>query len=785
MKKMAGLVRRAGISAVGVLCFLTHNALAGDAKFYEVMKGAYYAQTSAAQPVLQTTNPFAIYAAVEKFSPIGLTNAALQAPGGATVPLLSNSSGFLLVAGYASQATLNAAYPDGTYTLTMRTMSDGAKAAPLAVVSNGVFSPRVSNWTAAQALNADADFVLQWDLFTNGTTADWIKLSVLDAASNVVFATADPLVSGQTGLLNGTNTSVMIPGGTLLPGRVYSAELLFAKVNVNTNSYPGVVGVGAYFKSTMFNIQTADVRNYGILKGQFFRQTAPSTLASGNYFFDAFVNSSTPLFCISIARFKPPGLAWEDLLAPEFYEEDGPYVTLAGLNTARPNGTYYQAIQPVHDSAKTPSFTVTGDTYPSVTPQISNFSALQTFNVGVDFTLTWAPLGGTSSDFVHVEIDDGGTNAIGITLFETPEEGEPGALNGTNTSVVIPAYTLDAGSNYLLYLTYEKGTLNTAAYPGAAGVSGYYKQTICPFRSIDIVGYAVMKGQVYVQTNAGPPGLQQYEFDAFMDLEDGTANLSMAWLQSPSGGLPYSLSASNDFEVYEVFSNKTTMDAQFPTGSYVLTNQTVHDGVKVVTSQLSADNYPTAAPQIANFAAAQAINGGADFTLTWLPLNSTTNQFVWVSVDDAISGETVFSSPWLGNTDALNGTNTSVVIPAGTLRAGYTYQVTVMHATLAQDTTSYPGALGLTGYNKQTQFMLTVPGTAFPKKVQILGLGSGQLQLQAVGEPGRTSILQAASSLANPSWIPLATNVGSFPFNDSILLPSRFYRLWEATAAGP
>jgi len=279
--------------------------------------------------------------------------------------------------------------------------------------------------------------------------------------------------------------------------------------------------------------------------------------------------------------------------------------------------------------------------------------------------------------------------------------------------------------------------------------------------------------------------LQQYEFSAFVDIEKGTTNLNGATLRRPSGDRTYSLNAGNNFEVDEFFPDKTSLDAQFTPGDYVLSHFTIHDGVTVVTNRLPADHYPATAPQISNFDAAQTINCGADFRLSWQPLNSGTNEFVWVAVDEASAGETVFSSPWLGTAGALNGTHTSVLIPARTLRAGYSYRVFVMHAALALDNTSYPGALGLVGYNKQTQFMLTVPGTAFPKSLQILGIDNGKLQLKLIGEPGRTNILETATSLASSSWTILSTNIGAFSFSEPLLLPTRFYRLRDATAVGP
>ena len=771
---------------VGGMAFLWPlTAPAGDVQFYTVMKGTVSVQADAALPALQGKGPFALRAVVERGSSIGLTQAVVQVPGGLTVALETNRSGFSLVAEYESQALLDAAYPDGTYTLNMQTISGGTKAAPLGVRPSGVPSPHVSNWAAAQTIHAEADFLLQWDSLTPDTSADWIKLIVRDFTNHVVFETADPVISGQAGLLRGTNSSVVIPGETLVPGRSYSAELIFAKGEANTASYPGVVGMGASFKSTQFTLQAVDVRNYGILKGQLFHQTGPTNLVPVGFVLDAFVNFSS-LFGLGLgeARFRPPGprTLFQPLPPPDFYVEEGPYPTAAELNAAFPNGTYFLAFKAGREGSKTPSVSVTGDAYPTATPLLRNYAALQTFNAGADFTLTWAPLGGGSDDFVHVEIVQASTN---LTVWETPQEGELGALNGTNTSVVIPAGSLRSGSNYLLYLTSEKPTLNTTGVPGVPGIAGYYKQTICPLRSMDVFGYGILKSQVYLQTNSGPPALQGYAFSAFVDVEPGTTNLSRATLQLPSAGRTYELNAGNRFDVEELFSEKAQLEAQFVSGNYLFSHSTVHDGVIVVTTLLPADRYPAAVPRMANFDAAQTINCGADFPLAWQPLNSSTDHFVWVTVDEASSGETVFSSPWVGNAGALNGTHTSVVIPAKTLRAGYSYRVTILHAALALDISSYPGALGLTGYDTQTQFEFTVPGIPFPKRVQIVGLNDGQFQLKVVGEPGRTNILESATSLAPASWAPVTTNLGAFNFSDALQLPTRFYRLREATAVGP
>ena len=93
-----------------------------------------------------------------------------------------------------------------------------------------------------------------WNPFTSGTTQDFISVELDDSTGAVVFATPD---FDQTNALNGTATSVDIPGATLLSGVTYSGRLLFSRrTAINTNSIPGALGIAAYFKSTEFSLTT-------------------------------------------------------------------------------------------------------------------------------------------------------------------------------------------------------------------------------------------------------------------------------------------------------------------------------------------------------------------------------------------------------------------------------------------------------------------------------------------------------------------------------------------------
>jgi len=779
-------LQAAAAFAASFTILLPGPATGGDAQFYEVLKGSLYTQTSGSVPLAPSASSWSLMAFAQKYSPVGLTNATLQSPEGVTSPLPTNYMGFLLATNFTSSATLDEAFPYGTYTLTMGCAGDGTQAATLAVVSNLVPVPFLTNWAAAQAVNADGDFTLQWAPFTNGTQADWIQVTVRDGQGTVWFQTPEPLTPGQTGLLTGTNTSVVIPGETLTAGVIYTGQLLFAKIAANTTNYAGVAGIGGVSKTTAFALQTVDVLTYGVLKGREYTQGSAATPSPAGYYIDAWADSLIGAAGITRASFKIPGdSAYTQMPAVDGFEyTDGPY-TEANLNAYYPNGTYEMAVGTVDNGTNDASFVVTGNGYPAapeITPGV--FSSLVTFNAGTDFNLVWLPLAGaTIADYAQAEIDDAVT---GQTYWQTPEEGEAGALNGLDTSVVVPAYYVNTGASSVLYLTVEHfpGGLDFTAYPGATGVGGYYAQTVSRAVSLDIYGYYVMKGQIFWQGSPEPPTLLSYDFDALVDVDPTATNLAAATFLPPTGPA-YPLSGSAGWEWYAMVTNKTTFDAQFPAGTYYLTNTGVHDGTRVVGLPLPPDNYPAAVPQIANFAAAQQINGGADFTLAWRPINAGSNLFMYVEVDEWASGQDVFNTPWVGVAGALYSTNNSVVIPGGTLRAGYSYLVTVMDAALATDTASYPGALGLYGYNNQTQFKITVPGTPFPKRLEVTRLGGGQVQLNVLGEPGRTNVLESSPSLASPVWLPLATNIGSFTHSDSISLGPKFYRFQDASAYGP
>jgi len=116
-------------------------------------------------------------------------------------------------------------------------------------------APQITNFSAAQAIASGSNFVLRWSAFSSGTANDAISLQIADTNGNSVFSSPDYMAQGW---LNGTNIAVTVPGGRLQPGQTYQGQLSFVKIaNLDTNSFPGAVGVDGFVSRTTFALGAA------------------------------------------------------------------------------------------------------------------------------------------------------------------------------------------------------------------------------------------------------------------------------------------------------------------------------------------------------------------------------------------------------------------------------------------------------------------------------------------------------------------------------------------------
>jgi hypothetical protein len=269
-------------------------------------------------------------------------------------------------------------------------------------------------------------------------------------------------------------------------------------------------------------------------------------------------------------------------------------------------------------------------------------------------------------------------------------------------------------------------------------------------RAGDIKDWVVNKHQQFTQNNSGAPVFRNpgtpYQFEAAVNstASDVITGLSV---RLPGGstqvGSPYTDEVGYGYDVSNEYSSLATLDAVYPTGSYVLTISTVHDGVKTVTNSLPASVYPNT-PHVSNYDAAQAMNPVAGFTLTWDAFTGgTAGDIIQVKIDDP-SNNTIFSSGF-----TLTGTSTSIVIPANTLAPNQTYEGSVgFYKFISVNSNSIPGAVGRTVFWKKTRFNLQ---TTLPPGVFSIASGNTAIEFSSSAAFDGTNYLVAFTRGTNVS----------------------------------
>ncbi len=287
----------------------------------------------------------------------------------------------------------------------------------------------------------------------------------------------------------------------------------------------------------------------------------------------------------------------------------------------------------------------------------------------------------------------------------------------------------------------------------------------------DVALYALIKERSFLQTNATPV-LQPsggFSFTALV-LASPNAALQSAYVQRGPGGTTINLSktsGSQDFLLRQVFSTQAALDTAFPNlPNYIMGIQTTLDGLRTPQVNLSSGVYPPA-PVVANLAAAGDIAAGSNFVLQWNAFpGGLTNDLVQVVITDAATN-VVFNSPLIGQSGALNGTSTSINVPADTLAPGRGYIGNVIFGHVRIETLNallvYPGVPGGTSFATRTVFPIRTRALVPSKqpRLRVAGTGPSTITLQFDTEAGFTYRLLAATNPVSPNWTTILTTNAS------------------------
>jgi hypothetical protein len=316
---------------------------------------------------------------------------------------------------------------------------------------------------------------------------------------------------------------------------------------------------------------------------------------------------------------------------------------------------------------------------------------------------------------------------------------------------------------------------------------------LTPSPASDVGLFGVIKSSEYVQTNASAPSgrpTNGFAFNAFV-IANSNHVVSAATVK-PSNATPLRTLLATDtndasWRFEERFASQALLDATYPYGNfitpinYTVTMNTAHDGVRAVNlnySLLPVVGGVPSVPQITNFAAAQAVDHTANFTLRFNSSGNSVIDLVQVIITDA-SSNVLFSSPAPFATGALTGASNAVVIPGYRLPANAQL---IGHLSFARpvfiETNAYPGAVGVAAVLRDTEFPLVTRPAPVPPHLTVISMDSAPFQFRYTGESNRVYHIQGTDDLIH--WMDLwVTNLATAVYTDarSDLYPWRFYRV--------
>lgn len=230
-------------------------AQAADApyEFLVVGKERWHRQTDAST-LVEGEDPYAAFTFIEPAQAGYLQSATLVRPGGASTALVQDEESgewFYDSPGYLTLATLNQAWPNGSYRFELGT-SAGAVSHTLSLEGDQYpAAVRLINYAEAQAIAPDQPFTLRWEAFAGAGPQDWVRLEMEPYPTD---SDTELLVEE---MLPGDTTSFTLPAGTLQSGRRYQFTIDLVKVGQTLPTDVAQFGAAFYVTGTEVVIKAA------------------------------------------------------------------------------------------------------------------------------------------------------------------------------------------------------------------------------------------------------------------------------------------------------------------------------------------------------------------------------------------------------------------------------------------------------------------------------------------------------------------------------------------------
>lgn len=510
---------------------------------YVVSKFVQYLQTSALDPILNFGNPALFVASV--LSPAGgpaVTGGSLVYPSGTSKNFVGQVGGFRLTESFTTEAALNAAYVEGSYTMHFNQTGQPERVITMTLPATLGVIPKIENFAEAQAINATNDFTLRWNAYSPQGSNAVVRVVITDEFANRIFLAPNSCVPRT---LDPSATSVVIPANYLRPGFNYQGQLIFSENFYNSKTdVAQMTGNGFVQRATFFTLKAANgagsmpselcdqgtstLGSYTVTKLFGYRQiSAAEVIPQPN---------NPALFNTTIASpTAGPAVTNGSLTLPDgttkfftnqfgYYNLFAPLGSEAALEAAYPAGNYTVRFNQTGQPERVIPMTMPAT--PTAIPKILNYDEAQAIDAASDFTLQWNPFTPQGpGPFIRLII----TDELGKLVFMAPNPCVPRTLDPTATSIVIPTNHFSAGVNYQGLLVFGFNFYNsTTDVPQMAGYGVVQRSTTFALKA---------KGTGGTGGNGGTNTVSPAKFTSFRVLPNGHPELTL----SGSAGKNYTI----------------------------------------------------------------------------------------------------------------------------------------------------------------------------------------------------------------------------------------------------
>lgn len=233
-----------------VLVLSSSSGFAQSVGGFLIGKIQNFQQTSAAAPIMNSAEPFQ-FGSLVTMGTATINSATLNFSGSSNPRSYTpvGNGDFSILDTFPTQAQMDAAFQNGNYTVNVNTtvglLSRSIFLFPFSYPTTPRLTVAAADWqNNVLVIDPALDYTFTWNAFSNAQAADLIQFAIRNSSVNL-----SPFPA--------TQTSYVLPAGSLQPGTTYTSDLAFIRVAGATAGDANIgPGYATFVKDTGFMIRT-------------------------------------------------------------------------------------------------------------------------------------------------------------------------------------------------------------------------------------------------------------------------------------------------------------------------------------------------------------------------------------------------------------------------------------------------------------------------------------------------------------------------------------------------